>query len=50
LLTIAELLSGKRVDYPPTQANVTFKKSPKAGGPTAEQLHISEDLPKRPRD
>lgn len=30
LLTVAELLDGKRLDYPPSQANVTFKKAPKA--------------------
>jgi hypothetical protein len=31
LLTVAELLDGKRVDYPPAgQVNVTFKKAPKA--------------------
>jgi DNA modification methylase len=30
LLTIAELLSGKRIDYPSWQENMTFKKAPKA--------------------
>jgi hypothetical protein len=37
LLTIEELLAGKRVDYPPTQANVTLKRAPKAGKPGDEQ-------------
>jgi DNA modification methylase len=30
LLTIEELLAGKRIDYPPTRANVTLKKAPRA--------------------
>jgi hypothetical protein len=30
LLTIEEILSGKKVDYPQSRANVTFKKAPKA--------------------
>jgi len=31
ILTIAELLAGKRIDYPPSRAvDVTFKKAPKA--------------------
>lgn len=30
LLTIAELLAGKSVDYPATRANVTLKRAPKA--------------------
>jgi len=42
LLTIAELLSGKSVDYPPTQANVTLKKAAKAGGPAAKQLRLGD--------
>jgi site-specific DNA-methyltransferase (adenine-specific) len=29
LLTIEEILNGKEVDYPPSRANVTFKKAPK---------------------
>lgn len=28
LLTVAELLDGKRVDYPPSRGNITFKKAP----------------------
>jgi len=38
LLTIADLLSGKAVDFP--RENVTFKKAPKAG-PAAPKI---EDL------
>lgn len=31
ILTVAELLDGKGIDYPPpSQVNVTFKKAPKA--------------------
>jgi hypothetical protein len=30
LLTVAELLGGKGIAYPPTRANATFKKAPKA--------------------
>jgi hypothetical protein len=29
LLTVAELLSGKRVDRPPTYSDTTFKRAPK---------------------
>lgn len=30
ILTIEELFNGKQIDYPPTGANVTFKKAPKS--------------------
>jgi site-specific DNA-methyltransferase (adenine-specific) len=30
LRTVAELLDGKGIDYPPTRADVTFKKAPRA--------------------
>jgi len=41
LLTVAELLGGKRMDYPPSkQVNVTFKKAPKYKS-TAEQLPLN---------
>lgn len=47
ILTIAELLVGKRIDYPPAgQVNVTFKRAPKAkvhGG------HEQPTLPMEPR-
>ena len=37
ILTVAELLAGKKVDMPPTgQVNVTFKKAPKAKGKTED--------------
>lgn len=36
ILTIEELLSGKRIDQPPSrQTSVTFKRAPKAVGKTA---------------
>jgi DNA modification methylase len=41
LLTVAELLDGKRIDYPPpTQTNVTFKKAPRAKPEEAEQMGL----------
>jgi SAM-dependent methyltransferase len=41
LLTVAELLGGKRLDYPPSaQVNVTFKKAPKVKGKGAKQLPL----------
>lgn len=36
LLTVKDLLGGRKVDYPPTQANVTFKKAPKAQAADAQ--------------
>lgn len=42
ILTIAELLEGKRLDYPPSRSvNVTFKKAPKAKRPGARNKNIS---------
>lgn len=32
ILTVAELLEGKKIDYPPTRGDATFKKAPKAEG------------------
>ncbi len=43
LLTVEELLSGKRVDFPPTRANVTLKRAPKADKPGAEQSKLFSD-------
>ena len=44
LFTVADLLGGKRIDYPPAkQTNVTFKKAPKAKGKGPEQLHLSAE-------
>jgi site-specific DNA-methyltransferase (adenine-specific) len=37
LLTIRELLDGRRIDYPSGAANVTLKKAPKASAATAEE-------------
>jgi hypothetical protein len=40
VITVADLLDGERVDYPPAgQVNVTFKKAPKKQTP-AEQVEI----------
>lgn len=36
LLTVAELLDGKRIDMPPQEASVTFKKAQRVSPPTAE--------------
>jgi DNA modification methylase len=46
ILTIAELLDGKRIDYPPT-INVTHKRAPRAETPMAAQLSLTpaEDEP-----
>jgi DNA modification methylase len=41
LLTVADLLAGKKVDMPPLKhANVTFKKASKAKGPKDEALEL----------
>jgi len=41
ILTIEELLNGKRIDCPPLgQVNVTFKKTPRAKGKAAEHLEF----------
>jgi len=41
LLTVRELLDGKRIDYPPSQhVNVTYKRAPRAKGKKAEQISI----------
>jgi len=40
ILTIAELLEGKRIDYPPT-INVTHKRAPKAEAPIPEQMELA---------
>ena len=39
LLTVADLLGGKKVDYPETEGmNVTYKRAPRAQGKKAEQI------------
>ena len=41
ILTIAELLAGKRIDMPPArQVNVTLKKAPKIREEQPEMLHL----------
>jgi hypothetical protein len=40
ILTIAELLNGKQIDYPHPAGNLTFKRAPKAETPLAEQLEL----------
>jgi DNA modification methylase len=45
ILTVEELLAGKRIDYPPSQqVNATFKKSKKARATTGEtQMSLGEE-------
>jgi hypothetical protein len=50
ILTVAELLSGKSVDYPSRFANVTFRRAPKAEAPDAPQLSFTDDLPDEQED
>ena len=41
LLTVAELLAGKKVGMPPIrQVGATFKKAPKASGAKAETMEL----------
>jgi hypothetical protein len=40
ILTIAQLLESKRIDYPPA-LNVTHKRAPKAETPLPEQLALT---------
>lgn len=47
ILTIAELLEGKGIDYP-HPVNVTYKRAPKARGPEPEQLTLTPAA-ERPR-
>jgi len=44
ILTIEQLLDGKRIEYPPSkQTNVTFKKAPKAKAGKTEQLSLAAE-------
>ena len=43
LFTIEELLAGARVDYPPTQANVTFKKAPRVTKEGGKAVRLFDD-------
>jgi DNA modification methylase len=53
LRTVAELLAGKGIDYPPTKADSTFKKAPRATYDTdqlpLEMVAERPEPPKRPR-
>jgi hypothetical protein len=40
ILTVAELLAGRKIDYPPT-LNVTHKRAPRAEAAVAEQLTLT---------
>jgi len=41
ILSVAELLEGKRIDYPPSrEVNVTFSKAPRANCPPPEQTQL----------
>jgi len=47
LLTIAELLAGKKIEMPPIkQVEATFKKAEKFKGEKGEQLKLSEGTDK----
>ena len=50
ILTVAELLGGKSVDYPSRFANVTFRRAPRAEGPQAPQLSFTDDAPEDQED
>jgi DNA modification methylase len=42
LLTVRELLDGKRIDYPPSQqVNVTYKRAPRAKAKKGEQIEMA---------
>ena len=44
IITIQELLEGKRIDMPPLrQVNITFKKAPKIKGEDAHTLALLMD-------
>lgn len=45
VITVAELLEGKRIDLPAERhTNVTFRKAPKAKAPKPEQLGLAEEV------
>jgi hypothetical protein len=41
ILSIEELLAGKKIDYPRFAADATFKKTPKARRSTEQQIPLS---------
>jgi len=45
ILTIEEILNGKSIDYPPTQANVTFRKAPKKRAAAGRNPSLFENEP-----
>jgi len=46
ILTVEDLLAGKKVDYPRAVLDATYKKAPRARGAAAEQIPLGgEDLP-----
>lgn len=48
ILTIAELLDGKGIDYP-HMSNVTFKRAPRAETPLPEQFTLAPEAERTPR-
>jgi hypothetical protein len=44
ILSIAELLEGKKIDYPRYAADATFKKAPKSRKAAEEQIPLSGDI------
>jgi capsule polysaccharide export protein KpsC/LpsZ len=42
ILSIAELLAGKKIEYPRYALDATFKKAPRARGAAAEQIRLGE--------
>jgi len=48
ILTVADLLDAKQIDYP-RLANVTLKKAPKSKEPEPEQLNLAAASPARSR-
>ena len=43
ILTVKELIAGNQIDYPPSRANVTFKKAPKGEAQKAENVNLPFD-------
>jgi site-specific DNA-methyltransferase (adenine-specific) len=48
ILTIEDLMAGKRIDYPETQANVTYKKAERYRAPAAQTAPLVFDAPAEP--
>jgi hypothetical protein len=47
ILTVAQLLEGKQIDYPHPAGNLTFKRAPKAEAPMPEQMELTAVLGKK---